>query len=169
MLRSRTLNAVRTQIRPSVSSVAVRHAHALSKPTLAHLDKRWEAMSEEERQDIIEQLAERQKGPWSELTEYEKKAAWFISYGAWGPRRPVHAPGDTRKILLGVLGIMGAAGALFATFRLAAPAPPRTLSKEWQEASNEILAENNANPFTGHNQIQSPSRGLPEPSEDDDE
>lgn len=125
-------------------------------------------MSEEEREDIISQLAERQKGPWSELTDYEKKAAWFISYGAWGPRRPVHPPGEVKKIVLGVLAVLGAAGLLFASFRVSAPPPPRTMSKEWQEASNEILAANKANPFTGYNQVQSPSRGLPK-TEDDDE
>lgn len=169
MLRSRTLHVVRNQLRSSISPVVVRQSHALSKPALTGIDRRWEAMSEEERNDIIEQLGERQKGPWSELTDYEKRAVWYISYGPWGPRRPVHGPGDSRKIFLGVLAIVGVAGAFFATAREVAPSPPKTMSREWQEATNEILASQNANPFTGYNQIQSPSRGLPEPTDDDDD
>jgi cytochrome c oxidase subunit 4 len=142
--------------------VAVRYAHAISNPTLVNLETRWEKMSEEERGDIVSQLAERQKGPWSELTVAEKRAAWYISYGAWGPRRPIYPPGEGKRIATGVIVVIAAALALFGAVRLGSQGLPHTMSKEWQEAANEILKEKNVNPFSGYNQVQSSSKGLPE-------
>lgn len=152
------------------ATVPVRYAHAISNPTLANIEGRWEKMSEDERVDIIDQLAERQKGPWGELTPAEKKAAWYISYGAWGPRKPTHPPGEVKKIVYGIFGVIAAAATIFGIFRLSAPAPPHTMSKEWQEAVNDVLKENKANPFSGYDQVQSVSKGpLPEGDDDDDE
>lgn len=161
------LRTLASTTRPSIArtalrTTAVRNAHAISSPTLMKLDQRWENMSSEEQNDIIGQLSERQKGSWKDLTVEEKKAAWYISYGAWGPRRPIHGKGDSSKIFWGVIGICAAAGALFGGYQLMTPPLPASMSKEWQEASNEILKKQNANPFSGYDQVQSPSRGLPE-------
>ncbi|ANB13906.1 cytochrome c oxidase subunit Va [Sugiyamaella lignohabitans] len=163
------LRGFRSVARPSLARaaapVARRQAHAISNPTLVNLESRWEAMSEEERSDIVAQLAERQKGSWAELTVAEKRAAWYISYGAWGPRKPIHAPGDAGRIVKGIAAVILGAATLFTTIRLLSPSLPHTMNKEWQEAANEKLAEKNANPFTGYNQVQSPSKG---PSDDDE-
>ncbi|CAN6658672.1 cytochrome c oxidase subunit 5A, mitochondrial [Trichomonascus vanleenenianus] len=163
-------------VRPSANvarlglRMSQRHvSQAISAPTLMNLEVRWEGMSQEERDDIVAQLAERQKGSWKDLTVAEKRAAWYISYGPWGPRRPIHAPGSGKKIALGIVGIIIAAAGVFGFARLVSAGMPHTMSKEWQEASNEILKENKANPFSGYDQVQSPSRGLPEQAEDDDE
>ena len=125
-------------------------------------------MCEEEREDIVSQLAQRQKGSWKELTEAEKKAAWYISYGAWGPRKPIHPPGSGKMIFGGVFGVLAGAGVLYGLARYFSEGMPKTMSKEWQEASNEILKEKNANPLSGYDQVQSPSRGLPETEEEDE-
>lgn len=138
-------------------------SHAISNPTLMNLDQRWEAMGEEERSDIIGQLSERQKGDWKELTEAEKKATWYISYGAWGPRKPIHPEGEVKKITTGVAAIVIVAGALFALSRYMSEGLPRTMNREWQEATNEHLKEKNVNPFSGFNMVQSRSKGLPTP------
>lgn len=58
------------------------------------INKRWETMPNTEQEELVAKLTERQKLPWKELTQNEKQAAWYISYGEWGPRRPVHAKGD---------------------------------------------------------------------------
>lgn len=115
-------------------------------------------MSVEERDDVISQLTERQKGPWGELTENEKRAAWYISYGSWGPRKPIHPEGENKKIFIGITGVVVAAGALFTVFRYMSEGLGPTMNKEWQEASDEILKENNANPFRGYSQVQSPPK-----------
>lgn len=128
-------------------------------------------MTEAERDDVIGQLAERQKVDWKELSPLEKQAAWYVSYGEWGPRRPIHPPGTSAFIVKGILLGIGISAALFFSFRLITPPLPKTMSREWQVKSNEILEAANVEPFSGSNQIQSPPTGISEADleEDDDE
>jgi cytochrome c oxidase subunit 4 len=119
------------------------------------LEKRWEDLPSVDQEEIVSKLAKRQELNWNELTVDEKKAAWFISYGSWGPRRPVHAKGDAGKIATGVFVGLGVSLAIFLAIRSAAPAPPKTLSREWQDQSDEYLKSKNANPFSGYSQVQS--------------
>ena len=51
-----------------------RHAHAISNPTLANIEKRWEAMPPQEQADLWMALRDRMKTNWAELTVQEKKA-----------------------------------------------------------------------------------------------
>lgn len=128
---------------------------ALSKASIVDLPNRWEAMAAPQQQEIASQLAERQKLAWNQLTETEKQAAWYISYGEWGPRRPVHGKGDASYIAKGVaIGLVGSLG-LFALIRLAAAEPPKTMNKSWQMKSDEYLKSKNANPWGGYSQVQS--------------
>lgn len=97
-----------------------------------------------------------------------------MAFGPHGPRAPVSAPGDGLKIFLATAALIGLGGVLFFTvqafgtsficrsslwfthptslfhfvFVVAAP-PPKTLTKEWQEASNERAKQLNLNPITG--------------------
>ena len=47
---------------------------AVSKPTLTNIEKRWEGMPPEEQAELWMALRDRMKGPWSEMTEQEKKS-----------------------------------------------------------------------------------------------
>ncbi|CDH16958.1 probable Cytochrome c oxidase polypeptide 5A, mitochondrial [Zygosaccharomyces bailii] len=108
-----------------------------------------------EQHDIVSKLTERQKLAWNELTDTEKQAAWYISYGEWGPRRPVHGKGDAAFIAKGVaVGILGSV-CLFALLRSKAPDAPKTMNKDWQIKSDEYLKSKNANPWGGYSQVQS--------------
>jgi cytochrome c oxidase subunit 4 len=51
-----------------------RQAHAISNPTLANIEKRWEAMPPQEQADLWMALRDRMKVNWGELTLQEKKA-----------------------------------------------------------------------------------------------
>jgi len=51
-----------------------RQAHAISNPTLANIEKRWEAMPPQEQADLWMALRDRMKVNWAELTLQEKKA-----------------------------------------------------------------------------------------------
>ena len=51
-----------------------RHAHAISNPTLANIEKRWEEMPPQEQADLWMALRDRMKASWHELTLAEKKA-----------------------------------------------------------------------------------------------
>lgn len=48
--------------------------HAISNPTLANIEKRWEGMPMQEQAELWMALRDRMKGSWTELTVQEKKA-----------------------------------------------------------------------------------------------
>ncbi|KAH3901294.1 probable Cytochrome c oxidase polypeptide 5A, mitochondrial [Saccharomycodes ludwigii] len=128
---------------------------ALSKASIVDLPSRWESMPSVEQQNIVAKLQERQKLPWNKLTPTEKQAAWYISYGSWGPRRPVYAKGDAGYIAKGVVVGLLVSLAIFAGLRQLAAPQSKTLNKEWQLKSDEYLKSKNANPWGGYSQVQS--------------
>jgi cytochrome c oxidase subunit 4 len=74
-------SATRQAIRaPRVASVLctqqqqARQAHAISNPTLANIEKRWEDMPPQEQADLWMSLRDRMKTDWKEMTMQEKKA-----------------------------------------------------------------------------------------------
>ncbi|SCV05427.1 LANO_0H07250g1_1 [Lachancea nothofagi CBS 11611] len=148
-------------LRSSLSKVArvtpsrFAQTHAVSKAAIVDLHSRWEDLPASEQQDLVSKLTERQKLPWSQMTETEKQASWYISYGEWGPRRPVHAKGDGSYIAKGVaVGLIGSI-ALFAFIRQYGGEESKTMTKEWQLKSDEYLKSKNANPWGGYSQVQS--------------
>jgi cytochrome c oxidase subunit 4 len=52
----------------------IREAHAVSNPTLANIERRWEDMPPQEQADLWMTLRDRMKADWKELTLQEKKA-----------------------------------------------------------------------------------------------
>lgn len=106
------------------------------------------------------------------------RVAYYVAFGPHGPRAPSSAPGDNLKILLFTTALVGVGATVFVTLRhlgmcyplysvffgpcviyllarvcplsifLAAP-PPKTMNKEWEEASNERALEMKLNPLTG--------------------
>jgi hypothetical protein len=61
---------------PAIQTRAVT-AHAISNPTLANIEKRWEGMPPQEQADLWMALRDRMKVNWAELTLQEKKAGTF--------------------------------------------------------------------------------------------
>jgi cytochrome c oxidase subunit 4 len=153
-------------------------AHAISNPTLADIEKRWEGMPPQEQAELWMALRDRMKANWSELTLQEKKAgmalynpltisidifrsqsdtggkiefcmtsrsanrasitAYYIAFGPHGPRA-LPPPGEGMKIFSYTIVGLLAAFALFAFTRSMAKPPPKTMTKEYQEMSNEYL------------------------------
>jgi len=56
-----------------------RQAHAISNPTLANIEKRWEGMPPQEQADLWMALRDRMKVDWNEMTLQEKKAGMSAS------------------------------------------------------------------------------------------
>lgn len=56
-----------------------RQAHAISNPTLANIEKRWEEMPPQEQADLWMSLRDRMKVDWKDLTMQEKKAGVYTS------------------------------------------------------------------------------------------
>ncbi|VEU22077.1 DEKNAAC103083 [Brettanomyces naardenensis] len=146
-------------MRPTLRAVGLKQARfasasALSQASITHLEKRWEKLPEVDRDSLITSLSERQKLPWNQLSEQEKKAAYYVSFGEWGPRKPLYHEGEKRTIFYSVAIGFGVCFALYVGFRASRPSP-KTMNKAWQEKSDEYLKSKHANPFHGYSQIQS--------------
>jgi len=75
--------------------------------------------------------------------------AYYVAFGPHGPRTPINPPGTFVKVTSTVAGLVGVAFAVVAAVRYYAAPPPKTLTKEWQEASTEYARENKLNPISG--------------------
>jgi Cytochrome c oxidase subunit IV len=62
--------------------------------------------------------------------------AYWIAFGAHGPRKET-PKGEGWKIASKVVQLVAVSVAVFYSTRIFAKPPPRTMTKEWQEASNE--------------------------------
>jgi cytochrome c oxidase subunit 4 len=67
----------RTQTQSRLSSTVAASEHAIANPTLAGIEKRWEAMPPQEQAELWMQLRDRMKVDWHEMTLQEKKAGMF--------------------------------------------------------------------------------------------
>lgn len=144
-----TLQALRYQ--SAVSSAP----RTLSNAYVGKLETRWLSLPKQDQTQLINDLKSRMELNWKDLLVEEKKAAYYISFGEWGPRKPLHAPGDAQFIVLVVSGSIVASMLIYLgiTSYIAAPGPS-TMNREWQDASDEYLKSKNANPFTGYSQVQ---------------
>ncbi|KAH8704013.1 cytochrome c oxidase subunit V [Talaromyces proteolyticus] len=132
----------------AVQQTRLSSGHAIANPTLAGIEKRWEAMPPQEQADLWMQLRDRMKVDWHEMTLQEKKAAYWIAFGAHGPRKET-PKGEGWKVLSKVTQLVAVSVAIFYITRLFAKPPPRTMTKEWQEASNEYAKREKMEPITG--------------------
>ncbi|KAK5131328.1 Cytochrome c oxidase subunit 5 [Meristemomyces frigidus] len=132
----------------SLAKQQARQAHAVSNPTLANIEKRWDAMPAQEQADLWMALRDRMKVDWNEMTVQEKKAAYWIAFGPHGPRA-MPPPGEGFRVFLYTMYAILASGVIFASIRYFARGPPDTFTKEHQEASNEYMKSQNIEPITG--------------------
>jgi len=68
--------AIRAGPIASVNAIQARFAseHAISNPTLAGIEKRWEGMPPQEQAELWMSLRDRMKVDWHQMTLHEKKA-----------------------------------------------------------------------------------------------
>lgn len=74
----------------------------------------------------------------TDLTNLYIFTAYWIAFGPHGPRSEDPA-GTGARVFWGVIAGVAASVAIFGGIRLAAKPAPHTMTKEWQEASNELL------------------------------
>lgn len=74
--------SISSALRPvaAVQQHQTRQQHAVSNPTLANIEKRWEAMPPQEQAELWMALRDRMTVDWSELTMQEKKACEFLLF-----------------------------------------------------------------------------------------
>ncbi|KAG9882936.1 hypothetical protein KCU94_g19040, partial [Aureobasidium melanogenum] len=162
----RTTGTAAAALRSSVRATQTRRAHAISNPTLANIEKRWEAMPPQEQADLWMALRDRMKVDWTEMTLQEKKAAYWIAFGPHGPRAQT-PPGEGKQVFWYTMGGLAVTAVIFFGIRAGARGTPHTMNKEYQEASDAYLKENNVEPITGISaedykggfMVQSPPKG----------
>ncbi|KAF8147565.1 cytochrome c oxidase subunit IV-domain-containing protein [Crassisporium funariophilum] len=133
----------------SSNTVSAASSSRIAPVPLSNVEAQWEKLNAEEKLAVHEQLEALQKKDWTSLSLDEKKAAYYVAFGPHGPRAPTSQPGDGLKITLATTALVGLAGLLFYGIKSMSPAPPKSLTKEWQEASNERALEMKLNPITG--------------------
>ncbi|KIY68567.1 cytochrome c oxidase subunit IV [Cylindrobasidium torrendii FP15055 ss-10] len=130
------------------SSLPASHT-ASTKIPLSNIESQWEKLEYGERAAVREDIGALNKKDWKELTIEEKKAAYYVAFGPHGPRAPVSKPGDNLKVALGVAALLSTSVAVFFGFKSIGGPVPRTVNKEWQEASSELALKQKANPISG--------------------
>lgn len=73
-LRSGLSQASRQATSTTLICRAAASTHAISNPTLANIEKRWEGMPLQEQAELWMALRDRMKENWADLTLQEKKA-----------------------------------------------------------------------------------------------
>lgn len=65
------------------------------------ITNKWQTLSLESQEDMINYLNVKQEFGWNYLTLDEKRAIWYIAYGNWGPRdpKPLNFPEFIFKIM----------------------------------------------------------------------
>ncbi|KAJ7086010.1 cytochrome c oxidase subunit IV-domain-containing protein [Mycena belliarum] len=134
---------------PAAHAPAAESKRTVAAIPLSNIEAQWALLSPDEKSSVADQLEVLQKRDWKLLSLDEKKAAYFVAFGPHGRRTPIHEKGDGFKIFGATMGLVGIAGLLFLAIRAVSPPPPKTMSKEWQEAMNERAIEQKMNPITG--------------------
>ncbi|KAL8944942.1 MAG: hypothetical protein Q9216_000103 [Gyalolechia sp. 2 TL-2023] len=127
--------------------------HAISNPTLAGIEKRWEEMPPQQQADLWMALRDRMKTDWHEMTLQEKKAAYWIAFGPHGPRA-LPPPGENKRVFWGTMLAVGISAVIFVIIRQFARPPPKTMNAQYQAMTNEYLKLHNADMFVPNHQSQ---------------
>ncbi|KAJ2718387.1 cytochrome c oxidase [Coemansia sp. Benny D115] len=119
-----------------------------SSPVLAQVEQTYVKLPKEQQLEVLARLNEVMKADWNKVSIEDKRAVYYATYGPHNRRRPHTKPGDNMKIFVGVVATIAVSLTISSLVRSSVP-KPRTLTKEWQEASNEFAREHNINPISG--------------------
>lgn len=82
-------------------------------PDLRSIEKRWKTMDALDQEDVQLYLEDRMRNDWRDLSADEKRAIWFVNYGAWGPRaanpdKPERIYSYYIWLIVGTMGLVSA-------------------------------------------------------------
>ncbi|KAJ1733995.1 cytochrome c oxidase [Coemansia sp. Benny D160-2] len=125
-----------------------RFQSTVSAPVFPQAEQTFTKLSQEEQTDVIRRLNDVMKADWRQVSLEDKKSLYYATYGPHNHRRPRIKPGDNTKVFIGVVATIAVSLTISTIVRNMVP-KPRTMTKEWQEASNEYAKERNINPISG--------------------
>ncbi|KAJ3028291.1 Cytochrome c oxidase subunit 5A [Rhizophlyctis rosea] len=140
--------ATRTMRPATLLQSSIRLNSSSAAPTLHQLETRWAKLPECEQGAIADQLAEAQKGDWKNLSLEQKRAAYWIAYGAYGARSPKD-PGMWKKVTLWTSAGVGLAVTLWWFWKEYYVPEIKTMTPEWKEAEYRRDVELKRNPYSG--------------------
>ncbi|KAJ2770936.1 cytochrome c oxidase [Coemansia nantahalensis] len=140
MFASAVVRAARLSGRRLQSTVA--------NPALVQADEAFAKLPETAQREELKRLCDIMKADWHKVSLEDKRAVFYATYGLHSRRRPRGKPGDNWKVFGAVVGIAGLAYVISTAMRNSIP-KPRTMTREWQEASNEYAKKHNMNPISG--------------------
>ncbi|KAJ3294102.1 Cytochrome c oxidase subunit 5A [Rhizoclosmatium sp. JEL0117] len=115
--------------------------------SIAALETRWGKLPEAEQGAIADRLAVAEKGDWKAMSLEEKRAAYFIAYGAHGARNQPD-PNLTKAVFAWSALFVGIAFGMYSWWETQKP-KIRTMTPEWKAAEDERAIELKQNPFQG--------------------
>ena len=116
-------------------------------PAMADIPSVWRTLPQEQRATIVKDLDTKMTADWKTLSQDEKRASYYIYFGPHGPRDPQKT--NTTTVFMGVAGVIAVAAGLSVLMRKGGQETPHTMTKEWQEKTNELMKAQKANPFSG--------------------
>uniref|UniRef100_A0A7S3NVQ9 Cytochrome c oxidase subunit IV n=1 Tax=Euplotes crassus TaxID=5936 RepID=A0A7S3NVQ9_EUPCR len=142
MFARRGLQALRPFVRHG-------HGHAPAKKIDLNIpfegvESRWAQLVPEQREVVTQQAKELMKGNWNNLSLNQKKTLYYVAF-----RSNEYPRTETGKVIGGIVLLLVATAGFFALTRSFAPAPPKTMTKEWKDAENEYAKKQNLNPISG--------------------
>ncbi|KAJ2322570.1 Cytochrome c oxidase subunit 5B, mitochondrial [Coemansia sp. RSA 2702] len=117
-------------------------------PVLTQAEETFGKLTETAQREEVKRLSEIMKADWLKVPIEDKRAIFYATYGSHNRRRVRGKPGDGMKVFVGVVGTIALSLAVSTMMRNSVP-KPRTMTKEWQEASNEYARARNINPISG--------------------
>ncbi|KAI9295632.1 WD40 repeat-like protein [Neoconidiobolus thromboides FSU 785] len=122
--------------------------NAIPASVLNSIEDSWKGLSVQQQEELTAKIELLEKQDWSKLSVEEKRASYYVAFGPHGPREP--APKVGFNVFLGTIAIVVAGGLSFVGIRALGNPQPHTMTKEWQEATNEYMKEQKANPISGY-------------------
>jgi len=147
MLRSslvRTIRSASAVMPARAQAVSVGSVSASGPVAFENLEARWPSLSDAERMAVSEKIVDAMKGDWKALTLEEKRAALYLAFGSTKPE-----PSDAPQVFLGSVGLITVSLFLAYYIKSLGKETPRTMTKDWQEATNEKMLRQKANPLHG--------------------
>ncbi|KAI9208783.1 cytochrome c oxidase subunit IV family, partial [Polychytrium aggregatum] len=124
-------------------------ASTVSDLSIKNIETRWHKLPECEQGAIADVLAEAQKGDWKKLSLDQKRAAYFVAYGTYGPRT-LPDPILKYKVATWVGSFLLLTYGLWAYYVNEYTPKLVTQTPEWQEDEKVRAIEAKQNPYYGH-------------------
>ncbi|KAJ3139782.1 Cytochrome c oxidase subunit 5A [Physocladia obscura] len=160
----RSLNAAKRH-----ATTAAGNALRATEASIRGLETRWGKLPEAEQGAIADRIAAAEKADWKAMSLEEKRAAYFIAYGAHGARNQKD-PNLTKAVWSWVALFIGISGGIFAYWETrellqsesyhltdltkrsnekTEKPQIRTMTPEWKAAEDARAIELKQNPFQG--------------------